>query len=225
MTTRVQAPVNGIPAPASEPEETRQNTQGPSDNPVVDAPDVAETLPVEDVARESRKMQRRQWRQEAEASLYTLWSAFTSLLTAFATRRCVERDLAVALLAPAAATLSAFSRSRPPKEEGRQAQIAAISTSMPTPASACPSSDRTTWTLKTKPPLLDKVTECGLEQAMKAAGSQLARAARVRLATMSDVREGAERLIGGADEEAMKAARQEVEAIVVETFEVCCRSI
>lgn len=44
------------------------------------------------------------------SSLYVLWGAFTALLTTSATRRAVKQRLVSTLLAPATATLAAFSR-------------------------------------------------------------------------------------------------------------------
>lgn len=53
------------------------------------------------------------WRgAQADASIYALWGAFTSLLTATATRRAVRRTIATALLGPAAATFAFFNRDR-----------------------------------------------------------------------------------------------------------------
>lgn len=47
---------------------------------------------------------------EVHGAVYAVWGAFTSLLTAAATRRAVRRTVEQALLAPAAAALATFNR-------------------------------------------------------------------------------------------------------------------
>lgn len=78
------------------------------------------------------------WRgAQADASIYALWGAFTSLLTAAATRHAVRRTIATALLAPAATTFAVFNRDRRTAASA-SAAIAAYPFSVSPPMTASP---------------------------------------------------------------------------------------
>lgn len=192
-------------------------------NPVIEAitgspqrpstPDTNENS-LQELVRQSKE---RQWREEANASVYTLWGAFTSLLIAAATRRSVRRDVAAALLSLTAETLAAFSRQR----HNRQAHES-HSPSAPSSSSM--------HIQKPVPARLEGGIARGLERTMKAARSRLAGAARAWSASLSDVRAAARTLVGVVKEETRRqavmvecsteAAREEVEAIILEAVQV-----
>lgn len=157
-------------------------------------------------------------RSEEIAYLYTLWGAFGSLLTASATRYCVHRDVAAALLSsPVAATLSCFNR-------GRQIRCKQRPTT-----SAKSTRTRVVATRRdgSEPDCIDHV--------VRAARRRLAGAARARLVSRSTVQTAAANIIGGGNERNAsaldagreagegapeEAARREVMAITLESVQV-----
>lgn len=126
---------------------------------------------------------------EAHGAIYAVWGAFTSLLTVAATRRAVRRVVEQALVAPAAATLSAFNRNR-----SNGATTADLGSSMI--SSSSPSRIR----MAAVPPLDPAPSDCAprFKRDMAVAVRRMAGTVLTRANSLSGARAAASRLRDGA---------------------------
>ncbi len=124
---------------------------------------------------------------EAHGAVYAVCGAFTSLLTAAATREVVRRVVDQALLAPAAATLATFNHTC------RKVVTTAAPQSPSAPPPALPSRIRTT--VSPDPASFDCAPS--FKRDMDLAVRRMAGALRARASSLSAVRAAAGRLVGG----------------------------
>ncbi|CAM9184941.1 unnamed protein product [Laminaria digitata] len=138
------------------------------------------------------------WRgAQAGASIYALWGAFTSLLTATATRRTVRRAIATALLGPAATTFALFNR-----DCRTAADTATAADSVFYSFSASPPRTETSWTEISCDPENFDCAPRSFRRKIDAAARRMEGVVRARTASLSIVRAavGATGFVGDGDD-------------------------